>query len=298
MEEKEIVKCQFILANENEEIVKVIEGDDILMSYGNHRKMNECLENCVHFKEKNFHIKDIVFNCDIKVDFNNDTYDLEHYANYVGDQLQKINRLSCLQEIQALTECVTNNINEIIYLISMKEYRFFSNEKQEETLKILSDAMQNEREKIKLNNEGIFKTSTGIILFLAKPILKKDENIVLDDNKIEEKEQIQLKVLIAKSGEEEQQWLEFPMKNPKEIRTSIMRKFHPLDDVTIIKTWSNCGLIERRNCEIENLEDYVIYTQQELVELNKIADVEDVKNYTSIAMFPTPYRILELMRRK
>ena len=101
-----------------------------------------------------------------KNSFDKDRYNIEHYASYVADQLQKINRLFCLQEVQALTECVTKNINEIVYLTSMKEYRFFSYEKQEEILKLLSNSMQDEKEETKLNNEGVYKTSTGIILFL------------------------------------------------------------------------------------------------------------------------------------
>ena len=66
-----------------------------------------------------------------------------------------------------MTECVTKNINEIVYLTSMKEYRFFSYEKQEEILKLLSNSMQDEKEETKLNNEGVYKTSTGIILFFS-----------------------------------------------------------------------------------------------------------------------------------
>ena len=72
-----------------------------------------------------------------------------------------------------------------------------------------------------------------------------------------------------------------------------MRKFHPLDDVTIIKTWSNCGLIERRNCEIENLEDYVIYTQQELVELkNALGNMVAKQYFEKIKIYVDVYNKL------
>ena len=124
-----------------------------------------------------------------------------------------------------MTECVTKNINEIVYLTSMKEYRFFSYEKQEEILKLLSNSMQDEKEETKLNNEGVYKTSTGIILFLSKPIIKKDENLVLDDNKVKKEEQIQLKILIANSDDEEQQqWFEFSMKNQKKDKNIYNKK--------------------------------------------------------------------------
>ena len=196
-----------------------------------------------------------------------------------------------------MTECVTKNINEIVYLTSMKEYRFFSYEKQEEILKLLSNSMQDEKEETKLNNEGVYKTSTGIILFLSKPIIKKDENLVLDDNKVKKEEQIQLKILIANSDDEEQQqWFEFSMKNQKKDKNIYNKKFHSWDSGIIKKTWSNCGLIEPRNYEIDNLEEFVLAIQEELEQLNEIADIEDVRYLTSIAIISTPFKILGLIK--
>lgn len=297
MNKKDGIKCQFILANDEDEIVEIVEGEDLFLRSNADFERN--VTNCEEYEEKKLHIKDIKCNCDIQMNFYADRYDIQDYAWDVGDQIIKLNRLSNLQEVQALTEIGIHNIEDLVATVSMKEYRFLSKDKQEEIYKIFSNKMQDSEKIEKLNKEGVFMTSTGIVLFLSKPNIREAETIVLDDNKVKKNEQAQLKVLIANSeNEEEQQWIEFPMQNPKEIRTSIIKKFHIFDEYSVVRTWSNCGLIEDRRFPINDIEEYILQTQEELVEINKIADVLKVKCYTSMLISPTPTKILYFMKER
>lgn len=283
---KDKVKCTMILGDETNQKQVTIGNDEIIKSF--YTTFSDSLEGyvCRDFVRDNLHIQKIIFNCDMTVNINRnlnlDGYegDADYYSDYIDEQLRKINILSDRQEVQAITECVTQDMDEILDFIIKREYRFFPKDSKEFIAQLLYDSMQNADCEKRLNEEGVYLTSTGILFLVNKPQQTATDGLL-------DKNEIQLDVHFVKENGNDSEWVHFPM-SEKEI-TRFMGKYRGVDSYIIDETSSNCGLGLYTRVSISPLEEYVLQIQSRMEQLNKMSTVEEVTAYSKKVINVTPF---------
>ena len=121
---------------------------------------------------KNMKIKEIYTNCDISIqkllkkEDNVMTFSLKLQA-----LMQDLNILSNKEEVQAITECVTSEIEEVVRFVKKGNYHFYHEltvEDIEEGITAIGDENSEEITSENLNANGYYETSTGIMYLAEK----------------------------------------------------------------------------------------------------------------------------------
>ena len=171
---------------------------------------------------------------------------------------------------------------EVLSIIK-KEYRFLNGDSK--FAQLLFKNMKNEECNKNLKDEGVFLTSTGIIIMLNKPKS-------IDD--ISDLETIKLDVHFSKVNGNGDEWVHFPMTNTE--LTRFLGKYHGVDHYIIEETSSNCGLTLYTYLPILRIEEYVISIQTDMIVLNELSTVEEVSEYSKLIINALPAKIVEICR--
>lgn len=91
---------------------------------------------------------------------------------------ENLNSLSYYEEIQALSECFTNDVEELIEIIKEGKYHFYKNTSFSQIIEeIFGESAENEEDvekhEEKLKQKGYYQTSTGVIYMPKKQTEKK-----------------------------------------------------------------------------------------------------------------------------
>ena len=86
---------------------------------------------------------------------------------------ENLNSLSYYEEVQALSECLTNDVEELIEIVKEGKYHFYKNTSFSQIIEgIFGESAENEEEveehEKKLKQKGYYQTSTGVIYMLNK----------------------------------------------------------------------------------------------------------------------------------
>lgn len=123
-------------------------------------------------KGKDIRINEVITNCDIstqkllKKEDNVMTFILKIQA-----LIQDLNILSNKEEVQAITECVTSDIEEVVTFVKKGKYHFYHEltvEDIEEGITTIGDENSEEITSENLNAKGYYETSTGIMYLAEK----------------------------------------------------------------------------------------------------------------------------------
>lgn len=87
---------------------------------------------------------------------------------------ENLNSLSYYEEIQALSECFTNDVEELIEIIKKGKYHFYKNTSFSQIIEVIFGGSAETEEDVegyekKLKQKGYYQTSTGVIYMPKKP---------------------------------------------------------------------------------------------------------------------------------
>ena len=124
-------------------------------------------------KGKDMRIKEVVTNCYISTQKLLKKEDnVIAFCLQLQNLIQDLNMLSNKEEVQALTECVTSDIEELVKFVKKGMYHFYPEltvEDLEEGITTIGDESSAEEITSKnLNTNGYFEASTGIIYIPEK----------------------------------------------------------------------------------------------------------------------------------
>ena len=123
-------------------------------------------------KGKDMRINEVITNCDISIQkLLKEENNVMTFILKLQALIQDLNILSNKEEVQAITECVTSDIEEVVTFVKKGKYHFYPEltvEDIEEGITTIGDENSEEITSENLNAKGYYETSTGIMYLAEK----------------------------------------------------------------------------------------------------------------------------------